>query len=170
LQERDRFSDTLFREELRRLNSHLPKSRRTLEELLADPSPSVSSVSGHTIRMKNEELKALSSSLPAAAAKRVRLPIVLLRRRDFGSGTFNVLGDPYEEYALLLLTSSFDGTFEEFKETRRTATIYKPQISLLLRRFHSLIVIGFGAVGLDEHSSRPEGSMMRAEQSPNWDL
>ena len=151
--ERDRFTDVVLRDELRRLNSHLPKIRRTLQELLADNSPSVSSVSGDTIRMKPEELKELAASLPDTAPNRVRLPLVLLRRRDLGSGAFTVLGDPYEEYALLLLAGSFDGTFEEFKKrTHRTATIYKPQISRLLRRFHSLIVIGFGGAGLNESS------------------
>jgi len=153
LLERDRFTDVVLRDELRRLNSHLPKIRRNLQELLADNSPSVSSVSGDTIRMKPEELKELAASLPDTAPNRVRLPLVLLGRRDLGSGAFTVLGDPYEEYALLLLAGSFDGTFEEFKErTHRTATIYKPQISRLLRRFHSLIVIGFGGASLNESS------------------
>ncbi len=145
--ERDRFADVVLRDELKRLNSHLPKMRRTLQELLADNSPSVSSVSGDTIRMKPEELKELAASL-----------LVLLRRRDLGSGAFTVLGDPYEEYALLLIAGSFDGTFEEFKEqTHRTATIYKHQISHLLRRFHSLIVIGFGGAGLNESSPHYPG-------------
>ena len=143
--QRDRFVDAVFREELKRLNSHLPKNRRTLEELLADSSPTVSSISGHTIRMKREELNELSRSVPADATKKVRLPIVLLRRRDLGTGAFTILGEPYEEYALLLLANVFNGTFEDFKtSTRGTVTIYKPQISELLRRFHSLIVIGFG--------------------------
>jgi uncharacterized protein (UPF0216 family) len=148
-QQRDRFVDAVFSEELKRLNSHLPKNRRTLEELLADSSPTVSSVSGHTIRMKREELDELRRSLSAEASKRVRLPIVLLRRRDLGTGAFTILGEPYEEYALLLLAGIFNGTFEDFKtSTRGTATIYKPQISDLLQRFHSLIVIGFGSTGL----------------------
>src|SRR5207247_9883120 len=122
--------------------------RRTLQELLADNSPSVSSVSGDTIRMKPEELKELAASLPDTAPNRVRLPLVLLRRRDLGSGAFTVLGDPYEEYALLLIAGSFDGTFEVFKEqTHRSTTRYIPQISGLLRRFHSLILIGVGAAG-----------------------
>jgi uncharacterized protein (UPF0216 family) len=149
-QERDRFADAVFREELKRLNSHLPKNRRTLEELLADSSPTVSSISGHTIRMKREELGELYRSLPAEASKRVRLPIVLLRRSDLGTGAFTILGEPYEEYALLWLVGAFSGTFEDFKSsTRGTVTIYKPQISELLRRFHSVILIGFGATGLD---------------------
>jgi uncharacterized protein (UPF0216 family) len=84
-QERDRFVNVVFREELKQLNSHLPKNRRTLEDLLADSSPTVTSISGHVIRMKKEELEDLSKSLPAEAPKRIRLPLVLLRRRDLGA-------------------------------------------------------------------------------------
>jgi uncharacterized protein (UPF0216 family) len=151
LETSDRFAQVALRDELRRLNTHLPKSRRTLEDLLADPSPSVLSVSGHKIRMRKEELEALSASLADEGPRRIRLPIVLLRRRDLGSGAFTVLGDPFEEYAILRLSGSFDGTFEDFKQqTRGTATIYKPQVSLLLRRFHSLIIVGFGTTSLEE--------------------
>jgi uncharacterized protein (UPF0216 family) len=151
LQQRDRFADAVLSEELKRLNSHLPKNRRTLEELSMDSSPTVTSISGHTIRMKREELDELRRSLPAEASKRVRLPIVLLRRRDLGTGAFTILGEPYEEYALLTLAGTFIGTFEDFKRSiRGTVTIYKPQISDLLHRFHSLIAMGFGSTGLDQ--------------------
>ena len=146
MQERDRFADAVLRDEMRRLNSHLPTNRRTLEELLADPSPSVESVSGHSIRMKKEQLEELSKSLPENSAKRIRLPIMFLRRRDLGPGAHVVLGDPFEEYATRLLTGGFHGTFEEFKKQHQSVgTFYKPEISLLLRRFHSLVVIGFAA-------------------------
>jgi len=151
LLEHDRFADAALRDELKRLNTHLPKNRRTLEDLLADPSPSVLSVSGHRIRMRRKELEELSASLTDDDRRRIRLPIVLIRRRDLGPGAFTVFGDPYEEYAILRLSGSVNGTFEDFKqETRETVTIYKPQISLLLRRLHSLIVVGFGATGLEE--------------------
>jgi uncharacterized protein (UPF0216 family) len=150
-QERDRFVDAVLRGELKRLNSHLPKNRRTLEDLLADSSPTVSSISGHPIRMKKGELEELSQSLPAEAPGKIRLPIVLLRRRDLGTGAFTILGDPYEEYSILLLTNGFNGTFEDFRrQTYGTVTIYKPQVSQLLRRFHSLIAIGFGTAGLEQ--------------------
>ena len=143
LQDRDRFADAVIRDEIRRLNTHLPKNRRTLEDLLKDPSPSVTAVSGHMIRMRKDELDEMLKSLPSEAVTRIRLPIIFLRRRDLGPGAFTIMGDPYEEYAALLLAGSFNGTFEEFKQNRRPATIYKPQVSLLLRKFHSLIVIGF---------------------------
>jgi len=96
--------------------------------------------------MKTRELEELSHSLPTEAGTRVRLPIVFLRRRDLGPGAFTVMGGRYEEYALLLLAESFQGSFEQFKEQKpESVVLFKPQISLLMRRFHSLLVLGFGS-------------------------
>jgi len=95
--------------------------------------------------MKKDELEELSRSLPAEANTRVKLPIVLLRRRDLGPGAYTVMGDRYEEYAMLLLAESFKGSFEEYREQKSDMVIlFKPQISLLMRRFHSLLILGFG--------------------------
>lgn len=142
----DRFSDALLRDDLRKLNSHLPKNRRTLGDLLSDPAPRVQAASGDFIRMKRAELEEMSRSLPAEASARVKLPIVFLRRGDLGRGAFTVLGDRYEEYSMLLLAGSVHGSFEQYKEQEPdVAILFKPQISSLLRRFHSLLVLGFGS-------------------------
>jgi uncharacterized protein (UPF0216 family) len=131
---------------MRKLNSHLPKSRRPLKELLSDPAPRVTAASGDTIKMKKHELEEMSRSLPAEANTRVRLPIILLSRRDLGPGAFTIMGDRYEEYATLLLAESFQGSFEQFREQKSDPIVlFKPQISLLMRRFHSLLVLGFGS-------------------------
>ena len=146
----DRFANALFRDELRRLNSHLPKSRRTLKDLLEDPAPSVASVSGHSIKMKREELEDLSRGLAPDELQKVKLPIILLRRRDLGTGAFTVLGDPFEEYVIMKITESFIGAYDQFRTQRGSVVaIYKPQVSLLLRRFHSLVTIGFGSSGVN---------------------
>jgi uncharacterized protein len=146
MEQRDRFIDALLRDDMRKLNSHLPKNRRTLKELLSDQAARVEAASGDFIRMKKNELEELSRSLPTEAGARIKLPIVLLRRRDLGLGAFTVMGDKYEEYAMLLLAGSVHGSFEEYKEGRpEEAILFKPQISLLMRRFHSLLVLGFGS-------------------------
>ena len=146
MEQGDRFVDAIIRDDMKRLNSHLPKSRRTLKELLSDPAPQVLAASGDLIRMRKDELEELSHSLPTEADTRVRLPIVLLRRGDLGAGAFSIIGDRYEEYAMLLLVGSFKESFEQFREQKPgLVVLFKPQISLLMRRFHSLLVLGFGS-------------------------
>jgi len=146
LEQRDRFIDALLRDDMRKLNSHLPKSRRTLKELLSDSAPQVLAASGDLFKMKKHELEEFAHSLPPEAETRVRLPIVLLRRRDLGLSAFSIMGDPYEEYSILILVDAFQGSFEQFREQKSDpVVIFKPQVTLLMRRFHSLLVLGFGS-------------------------
>jgi uncharacterized protein (UPF0216 family) len=142
---RDRLADTMIREEMRKLNAHLPKQRRTLSELLAEETPSVPSADGGKIVMRKTELEDLERNLPDSLRGRVRLPFVFLRRTDLGTGAFTLLGDPAEELAILALISDNKETLEEFRRKQTRPTVFfKPQVSELVRRLHSLIVIGFG--------------------------
>src|SRR2546421_6580685 len=135
----------MLQNELRKLNTHLPKNRKTIRELLAEDQPSVSTVDGEKAIMKKSEVEALSAELPVALGDKVRLPIILLRKREMGPGAFTLLGDDYEEYALSKVLAEYSGTFTEYQRSRESARVfYKPQVSELMRRFHSLIVVGFG--------------------------
>ena len=141
----DRLLDTMLQDELRKLNRHLPRNRKTLRELLSEDSPEVSTVGGETVHLRKNEVEAFSSSLPDSLLDRVKLPLVLLRRRELGAGAFTLFGDVYEEYALVKLVNGFEGTFADFQESKDPLLVfYKPQVSDLIRRFHSLITLGFG--------------------------
>jgi len=141
---RDRLVDTLLRDEMRRLNAHLPRKRLTISELLTLETPWVPSVDGGKIVMKRAELESLAKSLPEDLLARVKLPLVLLRRTDLGLGAFVLLGDRVEEYVVFRMVAASNITLEEFRDQITPCVFYKPQVSELLRRFHSLIVIGFG--------------------------
>ena len=143
--DRDRFLDTMLEDELRKLNRHLPRNRKTLRELLREESPEVTTVSGETVHLRKNEVEAFSESLPDNLLDRVKLPLIFLRRRDLGAGAFTLFGDVYEEYALVKLVNGFEGTFADFQESKDPLLVfYKPQVSDLMRRFHSLITLGFG--------------------------
>jgi len=136
----------MLRDEMRRLNAHLPKNRRTLKDLLKEDPPSVPTVDGGRIVMKKSELEELAESLPEEVRDRVKLPLVLLRRTELGPGAFTLLGDTAEEFALSKIAKGFTGSYEEFKKKQEKQPLfYKPQVSDLMRRFHSILVIGFGA-------------------------
>jgi uncharacterized protein (UPF0216 family) len=141
---RDRLADTMLRDEMRRLNAHLPRKRLSISELLTLETPWVPSADGGKIVMKKAELESLAKSLPEDLLSRVKLPLVLLRRTELGIGAFVLLGDRVEEYALFKMVAGSNITMEEFRDQTSPYIFYKPQVSELLRRFHSLIVIGFG--------------------------
>ena len=141
---RDRLADTMLRDEMRRLNAHLPRKRLTITELLTLETLWVPSVDGGKIVMKRAELESLAKTLPENLLSRVKLPLVLLRRTDLGLGAFALLGDRVEEYAVFRIVAGSNIPLEEFKDQTAPCVFYKPQVSELLRRFHSLVVIGFG--------------------------
>jgi len=141
----DKIFDSILRDEVRRLNQHLPRKRRPLAELLRDDSPEVSSIDGRKIVMRKSELELLASFLTDDAIEKLQLPIVLIRRSEMGVGAFTVLsGDKLEMYAVARLLGSFEGSLEDYRREVTDLVVYKPQISELIRRFHSLLVIGFG--------------------------
>jgi len=134
----------MLRDEMRRLNAHLPRKRLTISELLTLETLWVPSVDGGKVVMKRAELESLAKSLPEDLLSRVKLPLVLLRRTDLGLGAFALLGDRVEEYAVFRIVAGSNIPLEEFKDQTAPCVFYKPQVSELLRRFHSLVVIGFG--------------------------
>jgi len=89
--DRDGFFDVMLQNELRKLNTHLPKNRKTIRELLAEEQPSVSTVGGEKATMKKSEVEALSAVLPDSLRDKVRLPLVLLRRRNLEPCSFTLL-------------------------------------------------------------------------------
>ena len=145
MEARDKFLDVMLREEMRKLNTHLPKKRRSLRELLDEDTPTVNAVDGRKIIMKRSEIEELGTVLPEEVRERVRLPLVFLRRTELGPGAYTLLGDSAEEFALSRIVKGYARDFEEFKRNKSDGTLfYKPEVSELMRRYHSLLVIGFG--------------------------
>jgi len=142
--DRDKFLDKVLQDELKRLNTHLPKNRKTIQELLREDSPSVTTLGGGKLALKKDELETFSQELPEDLRNRIKLPIVLLRRRELGPGAFTLLGDPHEEYAISKILGDEVRSFAEFQSSKTPTVFYKPQVSGLLRRFHSLVTVGFG--------------------------
>jgi uncharacterized protein (UPF0216 family) len=141
----DRIFDTILQEEIRRLNQHLPKQRRTIADLLKEETPQVSSIDGKSIVMRGEELEKLASLVSTDALEKIHLPIVFIRRSEMGRGAYTVLGDKPEAYSVARALGSFTGDFEEYRrQSGPELVVYKPEISELMRKYHSLIVIGFG--------------------------
>ncbi len=141
----DIFIDGILKDEIGKINSHLPKQRKTLKELLSESDPQVPTVRGEKIRMKKTDLQNLSDIVPENARQRIKLPIILMRRMDLGPGAFTILGDAYEEFIMALLSGGFKGNFDEFRQlSTRPVVVYRPQITELLAKIHSLIVLGFG--------------------------
>jgi len=136
--------DALLGRELRKLNTHLPKQRRTLGDLLRGNDPTLPTVDGSTIVLRTEEMQDLAQIVPQEYHDLVRLPIIVLRRMELGKSVYTVSGDKVEEFTVKKILGKTKAEYHSMYLDDSPLYLYRPDISELLRRFHSLIVIGFG--------------------------
>jgi len=140
----ERVFDTVLKEEIRKLNTHLPRERKTLEKLLIEDDPHVEAIDGSRIPFKKEELVELARIVPKEFHKKIRLPFLILRRMDLGKSIYVVSGSKLDEFTVKKMLELTTLPFEQFEKDEEVPYLYKPYVSQLVREFHSLIVIGFG--------------------------
>lgn len=140
----ERTFDALLGRELRKLNTHLPKQRRSLKELLGEADPTVPTVDGSTIVLRSEELEELAQIVPREYQDLLKLPIIVLRRMELGKSVYTVSGDKVEEFTVKKILGKTAAEYHTMYLDEKPLFLYRPDVSELLRRFHSLVVIGFG--------------------------
>lgn len=140
----DRAFEALLGREIQKLNTHLPKQRRPLGELLKANDPAIEAVDGSSILLKTSELKELSQLVPHEYHGRLRLPIIVLRRMELGKSIYTVTGERLEEFTVKKILGMTNLDYHQMYINEQPSFLYKSQIIELVRRFHSLVVIGFG--------------------------
>ena len=140
----DRAMDAVLGHELRKLNTHLPKQRRSLSELLKLKDPTVEASDGSSIALTTTDLEELAKIVPVEYRDRLRLPIIILRRMDLGNSIYTVSSEGVEEFTVKKILGLTKDEYYQMYRNREPTFLYRPQVTELLRRFHSLFVIGFG--------------------------
>ena len=140
----ERTFDALLGRELRKLNTHLPKQRRSLKELLTETNATLPTMDGSNIILKKEEIEELARIVPPEYHDSVKLPIIVLRRMELGKSVYTVSGDRLEEFTVKKILGKTNADFHTLYSDHEPLFLYRPDISELVRRFHSLVVIGFG--------------------------
>jgi len=140
----ERTFDALLSRELRKLNTHLPKQRRNLKELLAEENPTIPTVDGSTILMKKSEIEELAKIVPPGHHGSLKLPFIVLRRMELGRSVYTISGDRVEEFTVKKILGRTSAGYHAMYSDHDPLFLYRPDVSELVRRFHSLVVIGFG--------------------------
>jgi uncharacterized protein (UPF0216 family) len=140
----ERTFDALLSRELRKLNTHLPKQRRTLKELITEENPTIPTVDGSTILMKKSEIDELAQIVPPEQYGNLKLPFIVLRRMELGKSVYTMLGDKVEEFTVKKILGRTSASYSTRYSDHDPLFLYRPDVSELVRRFHSLVVIGFG--------------------------
>ncbi len=140
----ERAVDAVLGRELRTLNIHLPKQRRTLSELLKSADATVEAADGSAIVLKRSELEELAKIIPVEYQDRLKLPIIVLRRIELGRSIYTVSGGSLEEFTVKKILKLTNEAYYAMYKHEEPTFLYRPQVTELVSRFHSLIVIGFG--------------------------
>jgi len=136
--------DAILGNEIRKLNSNLPKQRLSLRELLLVEDPTVVAADGSAIVLKKSELQELAKIVPAEYHGRLKLPIIVMRRMELGRSVYTVSGERVEEFTVRKILGLTNQDFPQMYREQEPAFLYRPQVTELLWRFHSLFVTGFG--------------------------
>jgi hypothetical protein len=136
--------DAVLGYEIRKLNNHLPKQRLSLRELLAVEDPTIEAADGSAIVLKKSELQELATIVPPEYHGRLKLPIIVMRRMELGRSVYTVSGERVEEFTVKKILGLTNEKFHQMYGDPEATFLYRPQVSELLWRFHSLFIIGFG--------------------------
>jgi len=117
-------SDNILKKQVISLNRHLPRRRKTLEELLREERPHVLGADGTRHRFKNAELKKIASMIDKKDYKKLKLPIYI-EIESLTSGA-RIAGD---------LESTIICKILNIDPCKRELFIYRPQIKELRIKF-----------------------------------
>lgn len=128
-----------------------------MTELLQGSDPTVTAVDGSSILLRTNELQELAQMVPEIYRGRLKLPIIILRRMELGKSVCTVAGDRIEEFTVKKILGITNYDYREMYMDRDPTFLYRPQVTELIGKFHSLVVIGFGVPQelLDYESKRP---------------
>ena len=94
--------------------------------------------------LKKDEIEQLARIVPPEYHDAVKLPLIILRRMELGKSVYTVSGDKVEEFTVKKILGRTAEDYKAMYLEDTTFFLYRPDVSELVRRFHSLVVIAFG--------------------------
>jgi uncharacterized protein (UPF0216 family) len=126
------------------LNDHLPESRVPLSNLIGLDSPQFKTRIGEVSVFRVEEIEEISLEVPRRFHSDIRLPIIILRRLDYGPGIYTIAGSKAELFMLHRIIGYVDLEWEDFAKWKPVEKMARPQVQLLRRKLPSTTSIGIG--------------------------
>lgn len=140
----DKLSNFL-KHEIDSINMHLPKKRVTLEQALKGYNYYVSR-ENNQLYIDKKEIDLLQSLCPQELFTSVQLPILIIRRRDIGQGTYVISGELIEQYLVLKTLEKIEIDWAKFLEEQiasKEIYLYKPDLIQVRKKLPTSTVIGF---------------------------
>jgi uncharacterized protein (UPF0216 family) len=134
--------EKILEHEIDTLNDHLPRARTRLSDLLKEKDPHYITRSGEKSIFKVEELEWLSKEVPTQFHSSIRLPIVLLRRLDYGPGIHSVSGNKTELFMIYKILGYDDLEWKNFADWKPIERLARPQVQIIRQKLSSTTSLG----------------------------
>lgn len=124
---------------------HLPKKRVSLRLALEGYNYYISKENTKLYIDKNE-VELISSLCPEEKTSSLLLPILIVRRRDIGQGTYVISGELVEQYVVLLALDKISKDWKTWlkeQSSSKEVYLYKPDLISLRKKLPTSTVIGF---------------------------
>jgi uncharacterized protein (UPF0216 family) len=130
--------------EIAQINDHMPRTKKSLSELLNEKAPGFTTREGQKSAVRHEDLKALAKVVPPEYHSTIMLPFTILRRTTLGPSAHTIGGSKLEQFIILFILGKVDGPFEMWRSADLPRIIYSPEVGLLKQKFPTIITVGFG--------------------------
>jgi len=148
--------DKLLERDIDSINDDLPEGRVSLKELIAAESPQYVTRNGETSAFHIEEIAKLGEIVPQKFHSEIWLPIVILRRIDYGLGIHTVAGNKVELFLIQqLIVGDVDLDWDKLSEWKMNDRLARPQVQVLCRKSPSATCIGF-TMAAETNRGKPE--------------
>ncbi len=138
------FIDKMIEHDIDTLNDHLPESRIPLSDLIGLESPQFKTRIGEESVFRVEEIEEIALEVPKRFHRDIRLPIIVLRRLDYGSGIYTIAGSKTELFMVHRFIGYVDLEWENFTKWEPLEKLARPQVQILRRKLPSATSIGIG--------------------------
>lgn len=148
--------DRLIEHDIDTLNNHLPERRIPLNELLKAAVPQFVTRGKETSAFRKEELEWLAEFIPKEYHDDICLPIVVLRRMDYGEGIHTLAGNKVELFLIHKVLGYVDLQWTELASWKPVETLARPQVQILRSKMPSTTSVGIVLVRTREKKGDEE--------------
>jgi uncharacterized protein (UPF0216 family) len=135
--------DKIVQHEIDSINDHMPATRFSLRELAESDDPHYMTRNGEKSILKKEEILELVSLVPSRFHDEIRLPIVILRRMDYGTGIYSIAGGKPELFLIHHLLGYVDLEWDDFQKWKPIEKLMRPQVQAIRQKLPSTSCVGF---------------------------
>ncbi|MFX1578622.1 MAG: DUF61 family protein [Promethearchaeota archaeon] len=148
-----KFIDKMIEHDIDTLNDHLPESRIPLSDLMGLETPHFKTRIGEISVFRADEIEKLTKEVPKRFHTDIRLPIVILRRMDYGEGIYTIAGNKVELFMVHRIVGYVDLEWGDFAKWKPVERLARPQVQVLRSKLPSTTSIGIGTSSKEKKES-----------------